>query len=105
MGLMRLIGPISAAQGPIGPMSPISPIRTTPTTFSMAKMFFPWSALHGIGLTRRPMRAITFTPEKPRRCSSVVEQRIRNARVVGSNPTTGLSNSPQSRSDDPAAAQ
>jgi hypothetical protein len=29
-----------------------------------------------------------------RRCSSVVEQRIRNARVVGSIPTTGFPNSP-----------
>jgi hypothetical protein len=44
-------------------------------------------------LTRPLLRAITSTP-KYRRCSSVVEQRIRNARVVGSIPTTGLPNSP-----------
>jgi hypothetical protein len=44
-----------------------------------------------IGLTPRLRRAITSTP-KCRRCSSVVEQRIRNARVVGSIPTTGLLN-------------
>ena len=40
-------------------------------------------------LTRPLLQAITSTP-KYRRCSSVVEQRIRNARVVGSIPTTGL---------------
>jgi hypothetical protein len=67
----------------------------------------PWSRSRKRGsaprlsrLTRRAARAITSIPKKRRRCSSVVEQRIRNARVVGSIPTTGFWNSPQARSDD-----
>ena len=96
-------------------MSPLSKIIPNPTfAFQGAldqAIRTPGSnpARNDVGRMVNPRRAEIFALPHPldamddardnfhssvRRCSSVVEQRIRNARVVGSIPTTGFPNSP-----------